>query len=108
MEPDTSFQKSVSSTYLLLHFLLSLTRFIHVVFTGWIAVSGAWAFFTLFSVGLLPIFESRRELLNLVRTLWNTSNPAEERRRSVTTTIDSGSIEEKVDSVDIPTLTRSS
>ncbi|GAA5990146.1 hypothetical protein JCM10908_005843 [Rhodotorula pacifica] len=35
-------------------------------FTGWIAVGGAWAFFTIFAVGLLPIFESRRDLWALI------------------------------------------
>ncbi|GAA6012175.1 hypothetical protein JCM11491_001774 [Sporobolomyces phaffii] len=70
-------------------------------FIGWISVSGAWAFFTLFAVGLLPIFESRHDIWRLVTRQYSTSRS---RRSSVETTIDGGSIEEKAD-VDVQVST---
>jgi hypothetical protein len=63
-------------------------------------VSGAWAFFTLFAVGLLPIFESRHEIWRLITR----KTPSQARRSSVETTVDGGSIEEKADEVEVSTL----
>lgn len=73
-------------------------------FIGWIAVSGAWAWFTLFAVGLLPIFESRREIWRLLFT--RKDSPSPPRQGSIDTAVDQGSIEEKTGEVESPGLAK--